>query len=30
MRLLDYHVWLGGKTLRWADDVMDLDEDLGF
>jgi hypothetical protein len=24
---LDYHIWLGGKTLRWADDVWDLDED---
>jgi hypothetical protein len=28
MRILDYHIWVGGKTLRWADDVMDLDEDL--
>ena len=30
MRILDYHIWCGGKTLRWADDVMDLDEDTGF
>jgi hypothetical protein len=21
MRILDYHTWLGGKMLRWADDV---------
>ena len=21
MRILDYHTWIGGKMLRWADDV---------
>jgi hypothetical protein len=25
MRILDYHVWMGGKALRWADDVWDLE-----
>ena len=29
MRISDYHVWIGGKTLRWADDVWDLESDLG-
>jgi hypothetical protein len=33
MRLLDYHIWTGdgvkpGKSLRWADDVIDLDQQL--
>jgi hypothetical protein len=34
MRLLDYHVWIGetarvgGKALRWADDVWDLEGEL--
>jgi len=26
MRILDYHIWCGGKTLRWADDVIDIEE----
>lgn len=31
MRILDFHVWTGdgmrpGRALRWADDVLDLDE----
>jgi hypothetical protein len=25
MRLLDYHAWINGKALRWADDVIDFD-----
>jgi hypothetical protein len=25
MRILDYHIWIGGKALRWADDVLDID-----
>ena len=26
MRLLDYHAWINGKALRWADDVIDFGE----
>lgn len=26
MRILDYHIWIGGKTLRWADDVIDIED----
>ena len=25
LRLLDYHVWVAGKTLRWSDDLIDID-----
>jgi len=25
MRILDYHVWVSGKALRWADDVIDIE-----
>jgi hypothetical protein len=28
LRLLDYHVWIGGKALRWADDVWEVEEEL--
>ena len=26
MRLLDYHAWINGKALRWADDLIDFEE----
>jgi hypothetical protein len=28
MRLLDYYAWQEGKALRWADDVLELEESL--
>jgi len=27
MRILDFHAWIGGKLLRWADDVWDIDRE---
>ncbi len=29
IRISDYHVWVGGKTLRWADDVWDIEREMG-
>lgn len=27
MRILDFHAWIAGKMLRWADDVWEIEKE---